>query len=93
MKDRLTEFLTDDLALATTLRCEGFEPIGMVLEGQQGQWKFRRIDGFDEAVRDYKQGRAAVEPREFMRTLRRTRRDLFDLLKRNGIRPTPNLSR
>lgn len=87
MKDQPIEYLTDDLALATTLRCEGFEPIGMVLEGEQGQWKFRRIDGFDEVIRDYHQDRVAIEPRQFVRTLTQTRRQLFDFLRRNGVTP------
>lgn len=83
----MEEYRTKDLALATVLRCEGIEPLRLELDGRTGWWVFPNGDPqLVEIERDYKKGRMEVEPRQYNRVLRRTRRDLFDFLKGKGIK-------
>lgn len=87
------EFRTQDLALATVLRCEGIEPLRMELEGRTGFWIFPNGDPqMVELQREYKRREALVEPLKYNRVLRATRRQLFDFLKEHGIKPARHRS-
>jgi hypothetical protein len=77
---------TKDLALATTLRLYGHEPVEMSINGSnEGVWVFNN-DAKPVAGR-YRDGEALVEPREYNRILRRTREDLFKFLGERGLGP------
>jgi hypothetical protein len=77
---------TKDLALATTLRVHGHEPLRMELnDDREAVWVF---NGSSETVcEQYHDGRALVEPKAYNVTLRKTRDELFRFLNRNGINP------
>lgn len=77
---------TKDLALATTLRVEGHEPIRMELnDDREGVWVFNGKT--DLIAVKYHEGGCLVEPRSYNLTLRKTRDELFRFLNRNGVNP------
>jgi hypothetical protein len=75
-------FCTDDLALATVLCMQGYDTSGLERIGtsRQAEWKFDRDDQLDQMVRDYNSGTHRVEPRQFMSTLKRVRKQLYSFL-------------
>lgn len=74
---------TKDLALATTLRLEGHEPVRMVLRDREAFWVFG--DLAESVVSRYNNGRCQVEPRTYNLKLRQTRDQLFDFLNKRGV--------
>jgi hypothetical protein len=73
-------FCTDDLALATVLCMQGFDTSRLVRpkkNSRQAEWEFDRDDRLDKIVSDYNSGTHQVEPRQFMSTLKRVRRQLY----------------
>lgn len=80
---------TKDLALATTLRVEGHEPIRMEInDDREGVWVFN--GSADRLATEYHDGDSRVEPRTYNIMLRRTRDELFRFLNKNGINPRAN---
>jgi len=76
-------FYTDDLALATVLCMQGYDTGGLSRkreDSRQAEWMFGRNDQLDEIVRDYNSGTHRVEPRQFMSTLKKVRRQLYSFL-------------
>jgi hypothetical protein len=77
---------TKDLALATTLRCEGHEPIKMEMnDSREAVWVFNGCT--DQIAARYEAGEMRVEPRRYNIVLRETRGDLFKYLNKQGISP------
>lgn len=73
-------FCTDDLALATVLCMQGFDTSGLVWKkrtSRQAEWLFDRDDRLDKIVSEYNSGTHQVEPRQFMTTLKKVRKQLY----------------
>jgi hypothetical protein len=88
--DQDHEFQTDDLALATTLRLRGFQPLRLVLADRVALWVFPNDGRVGRIVTSYQAGNSLVEPRRYNACLRQTRKDLFAFLRLNGITPAPS---
>jgi hypothetical protein len=80
---------TDDLALATTLRIRGFAPDGFELQGEKAMWIFSGDGELHATIRSYNAGECLVEPKRYNRTLRETRRELFNFLQKHGLLRSP----
>jgi hypothetical protein len=80
---------TRDLALATTLRLHDHEPVGLRMcdDGRNAEWIFKLDEHGQQLVRDYNDGMAEVEPKEYNLKLRATRERLFAFLNNNGVGP------
>jgi Domain of unknown function (DUF5659) len=89
METTMTDVVrTTDLALATTLRVNGYLPSRLELnEARNGVWVYESSDGLPELVKDYHDGLVEVEPRDYNRALGRTRGELFDFLRAQGVKP------
>lgn len=93
MPDQQRELRTQDLALATTLRLHGHEPIRMeVNDDRHGVWVFCGDGALHQIAEDYHDGCAEVEPKDYNQVLGRTRGELYRFLRREGIEP-PRRSR
>lgn len=80
-------FRTDDLALATVLCMQGYDTSGLKTispDSRQAEWAFDRDDRLDKIVSDYNSGTHQVEPRQFMTTLKRVRKQLYHFLDNRG---------
>lgn len=76
-------FCTDDLALATVLCMQGFDTGTIVQKSKnsrQAEWQFDRDGRLDQIVSNYNSGTHQVEPRQFMTTLKKVRRQLYGFL-------------
>lgn len=49
-------------------------------DSRQAEWQFDRDDRLDKIVSDYNSGTHQVEPRQFMSTLKRVRKQLYGFL-------------
>lgn len=62
---------------------QGYDTGGLVRpkqQSRQAEWRFDRDDRLDKIVSDYNSGTHQVEPRQFMSTLKRVRRQLYVFL-------------
>jgi hypothetical protein len=84
-------FGTDDLALATTLACAGFEYDLKRLNSTKAAWIFTppasRDEEFYDLLADYESRRCTVEPWSFTIELSRMKTVLFAFLGKSPARP------
>lgn len=62
---------------------QGFDTSALVMpkqDSRQAEWQFDRDDRLDKIVSEYNLGTLKVEPRQFMSTLKRVRRQLYAFL-------------
>lgn len=74
---------TKDMALATTLRLEGFEPERMDVRGREAWWFFS--DQAADTADRYWSNDLCVNPLRFAKCLKETRGLLFDFLNKRGV--------
>lgn len=87
------ELRTTDLALATTIRLGGWEPVRMELnDDRNGVWVFSGDGELHRLAEDYHDGCAEVEPKDYNAMLGKTRGQLYRFLERQGLEP-PRRSR
>lgn len=85
---QVRELRTTDLALATTLRLNGYEPLKMEInDDRHGVWVFKGDGALHALAEDYHDGCAEVEPKDFNVHLARTRSQLYKFLRRQGVEP------
>lgn len=86
-------FRTTDMAFATVLILNGYNPVMENLSAKQVAWVIGPED-WDEDIDDlenaYKRGACMVEPLRFMRELRNVRQRMYDIL---GIGSQPQGTR
>lgn len=62
---------------------QGFDTSGLVWKEQgrrQAEWEFDRDERLDQIVSNYNSGTHQVEPRQFMTTLKKVRKQLYAFL-------------
>ena len=80
-------FRTNDMAMATYLKLQGF-PV-QVIEWKSGTcyWIFRVSDFMLDELEKFQEGRAMVEPREYNRIYARSKREFYDARPGDAGRP------
>lgn len=68
-------YRTTDMALVTFLKLEGNTPQDVIWHEVSCYWIFRVSDGLLDAIDDFTQGDARVEPRGFNSEFGRTKRE------------------
>jgi hypothetical protein len=54
-------------------------------DSRQAEWQFDRDDRLDKIVSEYNSGTHQVEPRQFMSTLKKVRRQLYGFLDHRAL--------
>lgn len=82
------DFLTSDLALATTLNLEGIKHHRLVYKRGKAFWCFIKSGVLVEVVADYQDGSMEVEPRGYNTMLAQVRNEMYDFVAehRDGSR-------
>lgn len=76
----MSEFRTDDLALATVLGIEGQPHDRLEMDGDGAEWVFDDCEELRAVVEMYGRNKSRVEPRRFMREVRSVRDELYAFL-------------
>lgn len=71
-------YRTDDMAMATFLRMEGFtaQQVGWI--GETCYWWFSSGDNLVDCVEAFLNGEASIEPREYSRQFALSKREFYD---------------
>jgi hypothetical protein len=75
---------TEDMTLVTVLKIRGIEPEKLERHNGGCKWVFRCTDAVQDAIDEYGQEEAYVEPREFARKMGLVRSEMYQFL---GIQP------
>ena len=70
-------YRTTDMSLVTFLKMEGHTPQDILWEDPTCYWIFRITDSLLDAVDDYTEGAARVDPREYNREFSTTKREFY----------------
>ena len=69
---------SNDMALVTYLKMEGYTHQAVRWEDRTCFWYFRNTDGIHDMIDEFNSGRATVNPKEYNKEFTATKREFYD---------------